>query len=328
MADPDLIARLYAYGKDREGWAKDVIKKLNPSLYVGGPTRLPSPDVPYDPDNRQPTRSPEACGPDPYLELRFSHCTRSTKGFVLGKDSYTSDIVLVNRTGISDHHCAITFENDFKDTNHYRLVVRDLGSKCGTAVSYDTQANMHKGGVRRDFRWIIGGHSFPDGQKIVIEFHEHLKFQIVVSNHDIASQLYIDNVGKFFEETKKMDDLFSQMGVPSRPPTEPATGAQTPGTGEIYLQKHLGEGAFGVVTHFWDVSDADEYALKEPSRAAIREKRVDVNAWKKEAKIMGKIQHVSWKTYFAVPFLPLISSPAPYCYAPWSEVSAVASINV
>jgi serine/threonine-protein kinase Chk2 len=221
---------------------------------------------------------------------------------VLGKDPDTSDIVLVNQNGISDHHCAITFEDDFKDINGYRLVIRDLKSSCGTSVEYDKQAGRDKGGVRRDFRWIVSGHDTPEQKTktIVLELHKYLKFQIVVSRFDMESQPYVDSVNLFRQGVISMDNLFAQLGLPSRPPTEPPSGAHTPGTGAIYVKKKLGEGAFGVVTYFWDVSDGDEYALKEPSRKAIREKRVDVDAWKKEARIMARVSDVSRRTYVMV----------------------------
>lgn len=90
--------------------------------------------------------------PDLHLELRFSHGLRTNVGFVLRKDLDTSNIVLVNKKGISKHHYAITFKNDFKDVNYYRLVVHDLKSRCRTSVIYNDKAGSNKGGVRRDFR--------------------------------------------------------------------------------------------------------------------------------------------------------------------------------
>lgn len=105
-------------------------------------------------------------------------------------------------------HCATTFENDFRD-NNYRLVVRDLKTTYGTSVEYDREAGRNHGGIRSDFRWIIGGHPVPEDVKaIVIELHDHLKFQIVVPKRDIASTLYIDNVTRFGQGVMSMDDLF------------------------------------------------------------------------------------------------------------------------
>lgn len=148
--------------------------------------------------------------------------------------------------------------------------------------------------MRRDFRWIISGHPIPEKKKlIVVELHKNLKFRVVVSRYRIASELHIDNVNRFLQGSMSMDDLFGQLGLPSRQPTEPPSGARTPGIGTIYLKKKLGEATFGVVTHIWDVSDGAEYAIKEPSAKAIRKKMVNENEWKKEAQIMGLVSHVS-----------------------------------
>ncbi|KLU91814.1 CAMK protein kinase [Magnaporthiopsis poae ATCC 64411] len=271
MADPDLIARLYAFGKSSKGWkwADKVVDKLNPML--AGPSPLP----PASPAGHN--------DPPKYLELRFGQGTRTGLGFVLGKDPATSDIVLVDETGISERHCAITFENDFRDTNHYRLVVRDLETTCGTSVSYSGKAGREDGGIRRGFRWIIGGHDVPAKKEIVIELHDHLQFRIDVPKHDIKSEPYIGNVARFHQGRSSVDDLFGQMDVSSLPRTEAPSGARTPGSGDIEVEEKLGEGGFGVVTYVWNVSDGDEYAFKEPSKKAIRERRFN------EAALLGAL---------------------------------------
>jgi serine/threonine-protein kinase Chk2 len=167
--------------------------------------------------------------------------------------------------------------------------VRDLGSYAGTEVTYDKQGE----GTRRDFDWVIGGHPVPqEKEAIVINLNGDIAFQIVVSYHDLTSQLYIDNVDRFRQGTANAEDLLGQMGL-QRSQTELPSGVQTPGKGKILLRKKLGEGAFGVVTHIWNVSTAEEYALKKPTKKAIREQTVDVEAWKNEARIMEGIKHVS-----------------------------------
>ncbi|PHH93269.1 hypothetical protein CDD83_8780 [Cordyceps sp. RAO-2017] len=60
---------------------------------------------------------------------------------------------------------------------------------------------------------------------------------------------------------------------------------------DISSPLYLDNGAFGVVWHIWDVSTGEERALKEPSARAVRERRVDVDAWRNEARIMGLISH-------------------------------------
>ncbi|EJT77520.1 hypothetical protein GGTG_02627 [Gaeumannomyces tritici R3-111a-1] len=61
-----------------------------------------------------------------------------------------ADIVLLRHKGISFHHFAITFNDD------YRLIVKDLGSQGGTAVLYGQPDERPRTGVE----WIVGGDSF------------------------------------------------------------------------------------------------------------------------------------------------------------------------
>lgn len=163
-----------------------------------------------------------------------------------------------------------------------------MGSLIGTEVTYNNDGQ----GWRRDFDWIVGGNEVPQREiPIVINVNEHLKFQLVLSHHDITSKLYRDNVEMFRQGTTDTESLFGRLKFPVE--TERATGTHTPGRGLIFLRKRLGAGSFGVVTHFWNVSTAEEYALKQPSDAAIRENDFDAGEWTREGEIMGRISHVS-----------------------------------
>lgn len=286
MADTDLIACLYPF-EDDSGNAKYAIElKANKSRYI--PPQYSTPKVRLGRRDRAPTEEPEQPKGDrldycPRLELRFSRGPRTDHGFVFGWDS-KCDVVLPWMQGISFHHFALKFDD------HYRPIVKDLGSLGGTEITYDKGGK----GKRSDFVWIVGGHKVPnERKKIVITVNNYLRFQIVVSHHDITSQLYIDSVHRFRQGTANAENLLGRLDLGSRPPTERASGAQTPGSGPIFLRKTLGKGAFGVVTHIWNVSTAEEYAFKEPSAEAVRERRVDVNSWRKEARIMGRLSHVS-----------------------------------
>ncbi len=293
MADTDLIACLYPF-EDDSGNTSEMIERIKNHI----PARYTRPKPHYDRRDRAPTEEPEQRQGDrldylPRLEFRFSRGPQTSHGFVFGWDQ-KSDVVLPWMQGISYHHFALTFDD------HIRPIVKDLESLDGTEVIYDKQGH----GKRRDFIWIIGGHDVPQEKKsIVINANNHLKFQIVVAHHDITSQLYIDNVNRFRQGTVSADNLFGRLDLGSRPPTERASGAHTPGTGAIVLRKKLGEGSFGVVTHVWNVSNADEYALKQPSVKAIQKRRVDVDAWEKEARIMGRISHVSYPALLQFPNL-------------------------
>ena len=283
MADTDLIACLYPY-EDNFGHAKIAVE--NDSRHI--PARLSQSRVQYGRRDRVPTEEPEqhGVGPLDYLpriELRFSNPPKTSHGFVAGWDE-NSDIVLPWIQGISFHHFALTFDEQ------NRIVVRDLVSFTGTEVTYDSQGQ----GKRSGFVWIVGGHdTLEEKTSVVINVNTSLKFQIVVSRHDITSQQYVNDVNRFRQGIADMDNLLDQLDLRSRPQTQRPSGAQTPGTGPIVLKKVLGEGAYGVVSHVWDVSTGEEHALKEPSAKAIRAGKVQDDMWKKEARIMGRITHVS-----------------------------------
>ena len=140
MADTDLIARLYSADDRDVHNAKYAIKMAaNHARYV--PSRVSREETPppsesrYDRGTRAPTEPPEEQNGDldksPYLELRFSRGARTTRGFIFGTNEETCDIVLPYIPGISEHHCALTFEDDFKDVTVYRPVLRDLDSSAG-----------------------------------------------------------------------------------------------------------------------------------------------------------------------------------------------------
>lgn len=107
----------------------------------------------------------------------------------------------------------------------------------------------------------------------------------------------------FLQGTESVDKLFHGLGVPSRPRTQPASGARSPGTGEILVKRIVGNGSFGVVTHIWNVSNTDEYAIKEPTVRAIKNKCFELDAWKKEARIMGRVSHVSHPIHYTISIL-------------------------
>lgn len=316
MADADLIACLYPV-EDNYGHARKAIKKLNKLRYV--PAQLPQSEVQYGRRDRAPTQVSLWCGANPLdclprIELRFSQPPKTSHGFVFGWD-VNSDIVLPWIQGISFHHFALTFDEQ------NRLIVKDLGSFSGTEVTYDRKGQ----GKRSNFVWIIGGHKTPKGMtSIVINVHDTLKFQIVVSDHEIQSAQYVDNINRFRQGAASMDNLVSQIHLRSRPQTELASGAETPGTDPIVLKRELGRGAFGVVSYIWDVSTGEEHALKEPSVEAIRAGKVKYDAWKNEARIMGQISHVSSAKLLST-FYSNISLGS-HCSLPAKHIHAMAAV--
>lgn len=147
-------------------------------------------------------------------------------------------------------------------------------------------------GWRQHFRWILAGHTALGKDPRIIIHLPSVSFQVVVCPHDTASSLYAGNVRRFCQGIASVEVLLDEVDI-DRPATEPASGARSPlGVGPIKLKTKLGEGTFGVVWHVWDVSTGEEHALKEPSEKAIIGGRVNVNKWREEARILGRMQHV------------------------------------
>ncbi|KND93537.1 Serine/threonine-protein kinase RAD53 [Tolypocladium ophioglossoides CBS 100239] len=297
MEDADLIARVYpVLDIDRQALAAI---KTSP-LYVAPQRQHPKKQVQqYGRYDRQPTEPPEesdvlAWHDLPCIELRFSDIPRSTHGRIFGRNPM-SDVVLPNIKSLSYHHFGLTFDDD------RRLIVKDWGSLAGTEVTYDGEGE----GKRRGFCWIVGGNRVPHNKKnITITIDNTVQFRIVAAHHDVASQAYIDKVDRFRQGTATAEDLFGNLDLPQRPDTELPTGAHTPSSRAIHLRMKLGEGSFGVVTHFWNVSNGAEYALKEQTQKAIRQKMVDANDWRKEARIMGDLSHPNIVQLLGAEFTP------------------------
>lgn len=194
-------------------------------------------------------------------------------------------MVLPNCKGVGYHQFTLTFD----DAN--RFIVKDWGSLIGTEVTYEGEGS----GTRRGFQWIVSGDNVSNTKKsILISLYSIPKIQlcIIVNQHDWASSEYINMVGRFCQGSATAEDLFVDLNIPNRRETEWPTEAHTSGQGAIHLTKKIGEGSFSVVTHFWNVSTGEEYALKEPSAKAIRERRVVVADWEYENHIMNQISHV------------------------------------
>ncbi len=283
MAATCLIARVYAHGDFKKETLKTIKRS---SRYVFPRVQAPEPRPPCRRGERQVTEPPEDSSIpehayEPYIELRLSDIPRSSHGVVFGTDP-DSDVVLPNWKGIGYRHFTLTFD----EAN--RLIVRDWGSLVGTEVTYDGYGR----GKRSNFQWIVGGHNrLKDVKKILIKLdvNAHVQFRIVTAYHNVSLPAYIDRVGRFRKGTATAEGLFNDLSIPNRPETKRPTGAHTPGTGAIHLRKRVGEGSYGVVDYFWNVSTGEEYALKKPSEEARRKGMVNVDAWRHEAFIMGLI---------------------------------------
>jgi hypothetical protein len=186
---------------------------------------------------------------------------------------------------MSWHFFSLTFDEA------YRLIIRDWGSISGMEVTYNRQCKE----FRSNFPWIVGGHDMPQNRqpiKIRLDKDGLLKFELVVCKHDITSPDYRNKVDRFMQGTADTEDLFGQLDL-QHPDTRRATGAHTPGTGPLHLREPLGAGAYATVTRVWNVSTAQEYALKAPSAKAIRGDKYRKETWDREVEILKSLSHVS-----------------------------------
>ncbi|KAK8142786.1 hypothetical protein G3M48_008265 [Beauveria asiatica] len=277
MQDQDLIARVYAVAQ-HAGLANEAIKS---SIHYVRPQEQQHPPRATAYNSREPTPAPEECDdtllPDvdgPYLELRFSRIPRSSHGFIFGRHP-SSDVVLPDEPGISHFQCSITFDHE------RRLIVKDLQTTMGTAVTYDDQANVRRSG----FRWIVGGHPYIRDKVIMIRIHKTIWFRLIVAHQDTQSPFYVASADRYCAGQATTQDLFQAVNLRTRLDTQRPSGAHTPGVGLVCLDKEIGRGGFAVVTHHWNVSTGNEYVVKQP----LRVRNIDRQAWENEAHIMSLI---------------------------------------
>lgn len=212
----------------------------------------------------------------PGLQLTFNPGPKggASQGFVLGRIASSCDIV-VPHPSISARHCYFTFspKGDF--------IVQDLSS-FESIVTYEGCGEEK----RRRFTWILDDDDMPKRYtKMVIELHQFIKFQIVVSNRQIGS--YVANINRFLQEAAidvglRLDAFPIQSEIPTAAQREVDTLSQDP----IYIPfKIIDEGGFEIVTKMWDVSTETIYASKGFRNVRDFE-------WRQEAAMMKRVSHV------------------------------------
>ncbi|KAL2758390.1 hypothetical protein ACRALDRAFT_1080243 [Sodiomyces alcalophilus JCM 7366] len=145
------------------------------------------------------------------LGLSFDNKPKGSRGFVIGTDPRTCDIVLPRVRGISRRHCYLTFDAD------KRLVLRDT-SKHGTSVWYDG----HSDGDRRRTTWVLSSgmsYGFPAMINNIVIDIRGIRFQIIVNECLPQLEEYQDLVDDFLSSVAaaSMSASFSQ-GRPSLVP--------------------------------------------------------------------------------------------------------------
>ncbi|EER41982.1 conserved hypothetical protein [Histoplasma capsulatum H143] len=302
MEHPNLIAVLYPH-QSSPGAIAAIAAPENASLHIPfhkePASSLWSEEPTWDPEE---SNKPSLSQIDrEVLQLTFNHRPKGNEGFCLGRDKSKCDIFLPTLQysyPISARHCYLTFDNQ------NRLILRDQSSH-GTTVLYDGKG----GEKRRNFTWILGGHSVPDEiEQIVIRFHSLLQFQIIVFKARADPAQYISKIEKFrMETTASPEPYIGGLGLQSQTITAPISGAQSPPQNPIFLKREkLGSGGFGVVTRRWDVSTGVEYACKKPHGILSEEEQL---AWGKEIHIMSLVKHKN-----IVKFYPEIGGHEPCLY--------------
>jgi serine/threonine-protein kinase Chk2 len=245
----DLIACLYPF--QRSYWAKEAIADTaNRSRWVDAARQSLEPQGRQSRETTAPLQDDDDEEEDPQvdnagLRLTFSHGPKAGLGFVLGT-STSCDIVLPqiykNRQPlVSNRHCYIAFDEQ------HRLFVHDISTN-GTIVEYDGKGREK----RRNFKWIISGHEVPDEKEIiVVEIHDKLKFQIIVSKEHLFPDQFSDNINQFLDDIAANNNLpFGALGLHSAASTAAPSGSATPTQRPLLLKlKKLGQGSFGVVHH-------------------------------------------------------------------------------
>ncbi|KAM3515223.1 hypothetical protein MY11210_001116 [Beauveria gryllotalpidicola] len=301
VMDRNVILRLYAHPRG-DTTTNDSIR--------GCPTYCPQRHVTQslnydDRHEREPTPFDQTpCADDvehaydaqPYLEFRFDTVRSHSQGFLFGTDQIC-DFRLPRGSRLSGKHLCITFDNK------RRLVVRDLGSTNGTAVTYTNQF-LDK---RRNFTWIIGGIDEIHEEKVVIHMTTTLKFRAFI-NYDIFANNGSASLIDQFRSQAMTDEDISAIQLSSQHDTRVATGMQTPSAEPFFLRYLVGSGTFGKATRHLDISTGDSYVEKKPVL-----EHYEPQKWENEIRIMQRLgEHEN-----IVPLLRYVKLPLWRIYLPY-----------
>lgn len=220
------------------------------------------------------------------LVVRWSQGARTSVG-VVGGCAANADLCFQKIPGISRYHFAITFD----DRN--RPIVRDLGSTCGTKVTYDGEKRQRVS----SFDWPLDGPSIANGNSVILNVTDSVQFKVILPDHDYTSPEHVEKVKRFRMGRADPTDLFASTIIQSGQGTRFPSGHRTPSEGSrarpILYKKSLGKGSFGSVTYVWDLSTREQYVVKQPLDKHVRSSTYNEEDWRREAKIMESVKHVS-----------------------------------
>ncbi|KAI6516584.1 hypothetical protein MCOR16_009771 [Pyricularia oryzae] len=227
----------------------------------------------------------------------ISRGPKTKQGFVFGA-SPSCDFILDGK-GISNRHFAITFDDDG------RLIVRDLHSTNGLAVTYNGKAKaIRKGG----FHWIIGGDAILEGVEIEICPAPSKKTTIsifVQSAISLNDPGHLERVATFLQDTAPLEQrLYDQ--VLSEIPTALATQTASANLlSSIYFPlQEISSGGFGTVRRVWNVSTGQMCARKKPIQRQLKPSQIKM--WVREINCMKNAVH-----HHIVPLLDSTMDPVP-----------------
>ena len=249
MGDPNLILTVTALDPSAQDSLNNILERC-PFYWInnGNPSRDSTPGP------EQEARH------DSEFELRFDQRPKNiTKGFVFGTDPLHCDVRLQPTTGtgrnkyrnkISRQHFRITFDNQS------RLVLEDT-STCGTAVSYDGQAEEER--RPGPFTWIL----FPGWKIKVHVLEEAFEFELSLGKHEGCQAEYDANLRSYMADRHIPPLSLETFGLDGCKSTAQPTRSLTPQKGPIYIHgRLLGNGISGTVHYTIDVSTGQEYAGK------------------------------------------------------------------
>ncbi|KAM3500729.1 hypothetical protein MY10362_006150 [Beauveria mimosiformis] len=292
VMDKNVILRLYAYPRGDHD--------ANMTIRHGGtywPPRRVTQSINYNDCHQDEQRwldetpsdsdAEQVYDDQPYFEFRFDTVRSHTEGFILGTDQ-KCDVRLPDGLKLSRKHVCITFDDK------RRLVVEDLASTNGTAVSYSDMIPDR----RRNFTWIIGGINQVHEKDIVIYMgiRLRLKFRAFVNYDIFADDGSASLIDQFRSQMMANEDISAMKSTP------------TPIPAPSFLHCIVDKGTFGQVTLHLDINTGDSYVVKTPLSEDYEPQK-----WENEVRIMirlGKHENI-------VPLLKFDEFPLWRIYLPY-----------
>ncbi|KAL8678787.1 MAG: hypothetical protein Q9186_004897 [Xanthomendoza sp. 1 TL-2023] len=281
----DVIAWLVPHrGEGFDGAVLATSMSENKSLFVAARHDLPKQrEIPRE--ERGGTELPVEYGllhNTDSLAVRFT--ARSSLGAFIGCAA-NNHLRIPNIRGVSRYHAAITFD----DKN--RPILRDLGSKGGTKVTYTGE----EGQRLFNFEWPLEGPSIANGKPPILNITDLVQFKVILPHRDYTSPEWMEKVRKFRLGMEDPENLFASLIIQSAQGTQLPSGQQTLSKDSrsrpMLLKKRIGEGTFGVVTYVWNMATREEYVAKRPLDKLIKSRNFSEKTWRKEAQIMHSISH-------------------------------------